>query len=426
MNNRQISWEIVIAGLTFVGIAIYLLNYSLPSTTSHSDFDGHRHHIPSPPEPPLPSSIVIDLENLESLKNLKNLEKLKNIRNLEIRLKNLDSIISQQEIKQTEQKHLKESINQLEQELQELEKADFKVKLQDRKVYIDRNYDVKKSTWSEVSPGVYVFREPFEAGNISAADLKVDFGNLKIIGTDNSQGELLVRATGGNQESLENDVFIYTSIQPDEASFSITSQSDNSPERIHLETTLTLPTNVSVDASTSGGHITVTELNGTHNFVTAGGHIELADLSGKTTAKTGGGHIACTDLSGEAKLSTAGGHIQVEDGSGNIFAHTAGGNIELSDISGSIDAKTSGGNIVATLQQLKGPLSLITSAGSIALSMPSSTSADLQAKGTSINLAPAFSFEGFKTNGTISGSLNGGGPLIKLSCGYGNVTINDD
>ena len=163
MSTQKISWEIVLAGLAFVAIAIYML-------AQNSD-GGHSHpHPEAPPPPPraeahLPSSIVIDLQHIENLKNLENLKHLKNLEHLEVELKNLDKIIEARVNTSVEEESVEKSLKMVEEKLRQIEKADFQVTLQDKKVFISKDYNVESSNWTEVSPrgvhfpGIFPSRE---------------------------------------------------------------------------------------------------------------------------------------------------------------------------------------------------------------------------------------------------------------------------
>lgn len=422
MSSRNISWEIILAGLAFTGFAIYLLNRHQVSNSTHAWHSSHRAIVPVPPPPP-PSTIVIDLQNLENLKNLKN---LKNLENLEIELKNLDKIIRQheQKIEGSAQLSVEKSMQQLEQQLQKL--GDFNIKLQDRKVYINRDFNVKEATWSEVSSGVFVYRESFDASQAKTIDLNLGFGNVNIVGRDTARGELVLQATGDvpSPEEIQKRLTMLANIRDEHISFVISSNDQfNLSDRINLEATLTLPGNINVEVKTAGGHITATHLKGDQSLTTSGGHITLDDLAGKIIAKTSGGHITCNQLEGNVTLSTSGGHIKIDEVSGKMNFSTGGGHIEIQNWTGQGHVKTSGGNISAAIASANGPLGFTTSAGNISISLPRSIQANIEVHGTKASIEDVFNFSGTKTNGKIAGKINGGGVPITANCGYGNVAV---
>lgn len=427
MSLTKISWEIVLAGLAFIGIGIYLLNNNSQSETSSSSPAAVWNSQPRAPHPSpdsnLPRAIVIDLDNLESLEKLKDLHNLENLENL----KNLDKIIKKHAQQDVVKESLDKSLQQLEIELQKIEEADFKVKLQDQKIYINKNYDVEEAEWTEVKAGEYVFRETFDVSDLESMDLQLNFGNLNIVGgEENQQGEIVLRATGnvGDPAAFSRQLDIQKQLNGPNGVFSVHPVDDsNISDQINLEATLTIPKSLKLSANTSGGHINASNITSDKNLQTSGGHISLSSLEGKTVAETNGGHITGDEINGNTAVSTGGGHIQINQSNGSLTAETGGGHIKIEDASGSITAKTSGGNITASVQQANGPLKFTTSAGNVTLNLPQNIAADLNISGSSVNLSDDFDFEGTKNRGNITGSVNGGGLPLVINCGYGNVNI---
>lgn len=432
MSTARTSWEIVLAGIAFIGIGIYLLNSDSSPEPSNAAAWNSPPEAPSPPfdNSNLPGAIVIDLEDLkslESLKDLRHLKDLEELKNLEVELKNLDKIIEKHASRDIVKESLDQSLQQLEAELQKIESADFKVKLQDQKIYINKDYDVSEAQWTEVDPGVFVFRESLAISDLESMDLKLGFGNLNIVGSDNGQGELILRATGNVSDPAQfsKQLKVNKTISAPDASFQITSaKASHISDRINLEATLTIPKNIKVTANTSGGHINASNMANNQHLQTSGGHISLHALEGNTVAKTDGGHITGDEITGNTSISTGGGHIKLDNSSGSLKVQTGGGHIQIQEASGSISARTSGGNISASINQPDGPLKFVTSAGNVTLNLPTSITADFDISGTTVTLSDMFDFEGTRSQGSISGSVNGGGFPVVVRCEYGNVNIN--
>lgn len=433
MSTPKISWEIVLAGLTFAGIGIYLLNHdSSPKPHSKEAKVWHTEHkAPKPPEEPsLPGAIVIDLKNLDNLKNLEDLKKLKDLdklQDIEIKLKNLDKVIQEHAQKAQTKESVDQSLQQLETELQKIGGSDFKVKLQNQKVYINKDYNVAESKWTEVNAGVYVFRESFPVSNVKLMNLDLGFGNINIVGGDTKDAEITLRATGNVDDpaTFSKKLHIQKKLDAPNATFEVQSSGNSDlSDQVNLEATLTIPKHIQINAKTSGGHISANNLINNQQLKTSGGHISLDEIAGKTDAETDGGHISGDQLSGDITLSTGGGHIQVNHFQGSLTAKTAGGHIEIQDGRGHVTAKTSGGNISASMSQVNGPLKFTTSAGNITLFLPKDIAAQLDASGSTVDLSNAFNFEGTKNKGHITGRINDGSTPLVVDCGYGNVNIN--
>lgn len=429
MSKRSKSWEIILAGLAFVAIAIYLTGNQ---KNSHEAPPALERPSSSIAEPSLPSTIVIDLQNLENLKNLENLSNLKNLENLEqleFELKNLDKIIEKRINTEAERESVEKSLRVVEEKLQNIEKADYQVQLQNKKVFINKDYNVEESNWTETSPGVFIYRKSLSLGDLKTFNFNMGFGNLNVIGGESVEGELTIRATGNVESAKEirESLNILSRTDSEAASFEINPENRSSfSDKVNLEATLKMPKNMKLDASTQGGHINANNLDGDHKLFTSGGHIILDAISGNTEAESNGGHITCDRLNGEATLKTSGGHIKVSNADANLAANTGGGHIDLDNFAGQVDAKTSGGNITAEIISASGPLNFVTSAGNISLIIPQNLAADLKAKGNMVSLEEGFQFDGKKSKTSITGSLNGGGIPLILTCKYGNISISHD
>lgn len=223
---------------------------------------------------------------------------------------------------------------------------------------------------------------------------------------------------------------------------------------------------------TGGGNISAKEVAGDLVAETGGGHITIDTVAGNATLRTSGGHIRVTSIQGTAHLDTGGGNITLEHSGGELTAETGGGEIEVGEAAGLVRARTGGGGI--RVVRVIGPTNLETSGGSIYLTQvdspvkastsvggitawfvsppKSSGTCDLQSSAGDIvvhmprNLAvtidaevalgnehrvivdPAFplrisyddSSSGARTV-RAEGSLNGGGPLVRLRTVDGNI-----
>ncbi len=430
MIKRNISWEIVLAGIAFIGIAIYLLaNISSDSSSTYDVSDSEKNLRTAPTPPSMPSAIVIDLQNLKSLKNLdqlRNIKDLEKLKEVEFEIKNLDKFIQQHAQNEINEESLEVELQQLEQELQKVNQNDFNVKLQDQKLYINQKYDVDESQWTEVSSGVFVYQDSFSAEHLQSLDFSIEFGNLNIVGNGSSNSKVTLRATGDIDDPavITKQLNILKNSANSEGKFEVNTVNGSSiSEMINLEATLSVPKDIALLAKTSGGHITASQLKNSQKLNTSGGHITLSDIDGTTNAKTGGGHITANRVFGEITMSTGGGHIKMDQTGGNLEVKTGGGHIDIQDAEGSITAKTSGGNISSSIKSVRDQLRFSTSAGNISLSLPKDIDADLDISGTSVNLEDGFNFNGTKNKGSITGTLNSGGLPIVINCGYGNVNI---
>ena len=120
-----------------------------------------------------------------------------------------------------------------------------------------------------------------------------------------------------------------------------------------------------VSGSTGGGSIEVGAAGADLNLETGGGSIRVASAKGKITAQTGGGSVVVLDGLQGAFLETGGGSIQVKRCQGHVKASTGGGSIDLGQIDGPAEVDTGGGSIHLALAS--GPVRAESGGGSIEL-----------------------------------------------------------
>jgi len=225
-----------------------------------------------------------------------------------------------------------------------------------------------------------------------------------------------------------------------------------------------------VRAGTGGDNIEVESVGGDLELQTGGGKVNVGSVKGRLNASTGGGDVVLVSSEQATVLESGGGNIQVKQCGGSLKISTGGGNIDVGNVGGPAEIQTGGGSI--HLAWAKGPVQAETGAGRIELDGVPSAVAESGAGAISarfvgggdrtnsrletasgditvyvapnVNLTIRASIEmanGHKivsdfpevkvqTEGewgsqssTAEGSLNGGGPLLKVHTATGNVWI---
>jgi DUF4097 and DUF4098 domain-containing protein YvlB len=228
----------------------------------------------------------------------------------------------------------------------------------------------------------------------------------------------------------------------------------------------------SVHAETGGDNIEIGSVGGDLNIQTGGGRVSIGSVKGTINASTGGGDIVLVSSDQGAVLEAGGGNIQVKQCAGKLKISTGGGNIDVGDVGGPAEIETGGGSI--HLQSAKGPVHAQTGAGRIELDGVPAARAETGAGGivvkfvayhgerpdsvlqtaagditvylpanlniavrAAIDLANGHSIRSdfpeirVRTEGgewgprtiTAEGSLNGGGPTLKVSTTTGDVSF---
>lgn len=237
-------------------------------------------------------------------------------------------------------------------------------------------------------------------------------------------------------------------------------------KRLDVQFDIVVPRNYVLDLKTADAEVSVTGIVGDVNVQTAGAGLRLANIIGRIDGKTSGGNIDLKAFKGDAVLQTSGANIMLEEGSGDVKAKTSGGNIQVLDVMGAVNGQTSGGNV--TLRDCKGgadvktaggsievendgPVLAKTSGGSIRCQLQETQSSqslllDLETTGGSLNvsLVPTIAATvearvlggsvttefpvATETAGTVKtdqlqGTINGGGPLMRLFSVGGNIIL---
>ncbi len=237
-------------------------------------------------------------------------------------------------------------------------------------------------------------------------------------------------------------------------------------------------------ADSSGGHVNIDRVRGRVIVRTEGGQVRLGKIEGSVLCYSGGGQIVAGTILGEAGLNTEGGEIAVRLAKGPVRASTAGGNIRIEEASrgvtatakaglievarsagpvvaqtdagaikirsaanvqcqagagaialesvyGALHASTRSGSIVADLagEPLKNS-TLTTGSGDITVFIPSNLAVTVQAISASPGGRRIVSdFEEIRSRthagarAEAEGSLNGGGPLLRLTALAGNIYL---
>lgn len=159
---------------------------------------------------------------------------------------------------------------------------------------------------------------------------------------------------------------------------------------------------------------------------TGSGDLDIQDVGSTLKAGSGSGTVHAEGIHGPANLQTGSGNIYLhQTAAGDVRAQTGSGSIHLEGISGGLKAGTGSGNIEVGGQPTS-DWKLDTGSGSIRLNLGSSARFTLNA-GTgsgSIHTAQPITMQGEINRHHVTGSVNGGGPTIRVNTGSGDIDIN--
>ena len=157
---------------------------------------------------------------------------------------------------------------------------------------------------------------------------------------------------------------------------------------------------------------------------TGSGNIDLAGIRGTVSSNTGSGNISITDNSGEIRASTGSGNIHVSQAGADVHASTGSGDIVASGLGGAFRASTGSGNITAEGKPGKG-WNLETGSGDVTTKLASDFGFEVDAHTGSGNIRTSHPITVLGTFGrdTLRGTVRGGGSLLRIRTGSGDIRI---
>lgn len=175
---------------------------------------------------------------------------------------------------------------------------------------------------------------------------------------------------------------------------------------------------------TSGGSLTIEDLSADLDGDTSGGSVHVRDVTGNARVRTSGGSIEAARIRGSLDADTSGGSVRIENVSGDVRAHSSGGPIHVLEAAGRVDAETSGGGVDVAFAKGNGRGGRIeSSGGGITVSLDPSVRLDIEAHGDHVDSDLPLTVSGRVSRESLHGTLNGGGPSLRLDTSGGSVRI---
>jgi hypothetical protein len=181
-------------------------------------------------------------------------------------------------------------------------------------------------------------------------------------------------------------------------------------ERTHV--TVETPSQLTLQAKTSDGNVTLTGLQGEMGLTTGDGDVDLDHVSGDLRIKSGDGHLKITDAEGALDARTSDGNLTVDGLFHAIALHTSDGTLDLNLRNGTRLTEAS------TIQS---------SDGSVTIHVPQNFAADLDVHSSDghVDCALPLTMDHYQSGGGhgLHGKLNGGGTPLTIHTSDGNVRI---
>jgi DUF4097 and DUF4098 domain-containing protein YvlB len=268
------------------------------------------------------------------------------------------------------------------------------------------------------------YSESFNVQKGGILRLDTDVGGVTVTGGDVSTVQVTVNVKGAESDVKE---FTVKFNQTDQGVEIVGRYRDHNGWHFnwrdfdaHYE--VVVPADFNLNLETSGGDIVVSDIRGTVRGQTSGGDVEITGITGDINLETSGGDIRLRQITGTVVSETSGGDIDGTSLTGDVRVETSGGNIDLREVNGKTVASTSGGNVRMELVEYKG-VDASTSGGNITIRLPGSAGADIHAETVAGSVHCDFPFQGSLDDGTLDGTINGGGQRLRAETSGGDISI---
>lgn len=183
-------------------------------------------------------------------------------------------------------------------------------------------------------------------------------------------------------------------------------------KRLDIQFSIVVPQHYSLDLKTAGAEISAANITGDVNAKTSGGNLQFADVTGVINGRTSGGNITLRRCKGGADVKTAGGSIEVEN-DGPVLAKTTGGSIRCQ-----LQKAASNQNVLLDLETMGGGLNVL-----VDPDIAATVEAQVLGGTVTTELPVSVEMRGSVRPNELQGTINGGGPLLKLRSIGGNIIL---
>jgi hypothetical protein len=198
---------------------------------------------------------------------------------------------------------------------------------------------------------------------------------------------------------------------------------------ISVDYEITVPPDTAVRTRSGSGDQIIEGTRGTVDVQTGSGDVRLANLTGEVRLQTGSGDVRAREIAGAVKAGAGSGDIEIEEtGSGEIEVHTGSGNINVRGIQGGLHAEAGSGDITAEGTQ-SSAWEIRTGSGNVHVRLPPNAAfdADISTSSGTVDVESPIEMtvQGRiqESRKNIRGKVRGGGPLLSVRTGSGDVNI---
>lgn len=198
---------------------------------------------------------------------------------------------------------------------------------------------------------------------------------------------------------------------------------------ISIDYEITVPADTTLRTHSGSGDQIIEGTHGNAELESGSGNIKISHLTGEIRLQTGSGDVRAREIAGPVRGGAGSGNIELEEtGSGDVDLHTGSGNVSARGIQGAFRAEAGSGDITAEGAQT-GAWEIRTGSGNVRVRLPANAAFDANMSTSSGTLdvdAPiTMTVQGRvnETHKSIVGKVRGGGPLLSLRTGSGDIHI---
>jgi hypothetical protein len=288
------------------------------------------------------------------------------------------------------------------------------------------------STFAAASTPQGHFEKTFQVNGAVALEVQSHSGDVTVrsgpSGSVTIRGKIFVgdHWLFGNRHTDVSDIEQHPPVRQDGNSIRVDYVSMRD---VSVDYEITVPEDTTIRSHSGSGDQTVEGTRGNVDLQSGSGDVKLVRLTGEIRLQTGSGNVRAREISGPVRGGAGSGDIELDEmGTGDIDLHTGSGNITARGIRGAFRAEAGSGDITAEGTQT-GAWEVRTGSGNVHVRLPANAAFDANISTSSGTLdvdAPlTMTVQGRveDTRKSIVGKVRGGGPLLSLRTGSGDIHI---
>lgn len=198
---------------------------------------------------------------------------------------------------------------------------------------------------------------------------------------------------------------------------------------ISVDYEIVVPEDTTIRTRSGSGDQMIEGTRGNADLQSGSGDMKLSRITGEIRLQTGSGNVRAREITGAVRGGAGSGDIEVEEmGVGDVELRTGSGNITARGIQGAFRAEAGSGDITGEGAQT-GAWEIRTGSGNVRVRLPADAAfdANLSTSSGNVDVGPAITMtvQGRvqETRKQIVGKVRGGGPLLTVRTGSGDIHI---